>query len=375
MFSRSGSYELQVSRKYDKRSYYTFTPKPLCSFTDSVLPMDEQMIMLLLQAHRLLGIIEGMSRHMLDVDTYINMLIKKEAHLSCQIDGIKTPFYDILDVYSGKSKNAADILNYVAAMQYAEGKTASNQLMCEINGIVLRDSGCKSIGKFRETQIFLKPYVTSNIQEYNPTAPEDLKSALDDLEKFMKTRNDMDILIKSALIHYQFEIIHPFEEGNGRVGRILAMLILMQNKLLTKPLISLPYYLFHNRIEYFDRLSSTQSNGNYAQWVKFFIRATIAGADNSINQIEGFIDLRNKNKEKIKALGKASRNTLLVYEYIEKNPVVGIRRVANELNISFNTAAKAIEAMADLGILKQTNNQSRHRCFIYEDYIKIFDMG
>ena len=123
------------------------------------------------------------------------------------------------------------------------------------------------------------------------------------------------------------------------------------------------------------RLSSTQSNGNYTQWVKFFIRATIAAADNSINQIEGFIDLRNKNKEKIKTLGKASKNTMLVYEYIEKNPVVGIRRVADELNISFNTAAKTVEAMADLGILKQTNNQSRHRCFIYEDYIKIFDIG
>lgn len=207
------------------------------------------------------------------------------------------------------------------------------------------------------------------------TAPEDLKPALDDLEKFMTTRNNIDILIKSALIHYQFETIHPFEGGNGRVGRIIAMLILMQNKILSKPVISLSYYLFHNKTEYFDRLSSTQNSGNYAQWVKFFIRAIIVAADNSIKQIESFIALRKKNKEKIKTLGKASRSTMLVYEYIEKNPVVGIRRVADELNLSFNTAAKAVEAMTNFGILKQANNQSRHRFFIYEDYIKIFDMG
>src|SRR5665647_1142064 len=120
MFTHSGYYELQVSGKYDQRSYYTFTPKPLCSLTDSVLPMDEQMITLLLQAHRLLGIIEGMSRHMPDVDTYINMLMKKEMHLSCQIDGINAPFYDILDSSSQKSKNAVNILNYVTAMKYAQ---------------------------------------------------------------------------------------------------------------------------------------------------------------------------------------------------------------------------------------------------------------
>lgn len=132
MFSRSGSYELQVTGKYDQRSYYTFTPEPLCSLKDDDLPMDEQLRVLLLQVHRLLGIIEGMSKYIPDIDIFISMLMKKEAHLSCQIDGINAPFYDILDSYSEKSKNVADILNCMTAMQYAEGKTASNQLMREI---------------------------------------------------------------------------------------------------------------------------------------------------------------------------------------------------------------------------------------------------
>lgn len=125
----------------------------------------------------------------------------------------------------------------------------------------------------------------------------------------------------------------------------------------------------------FDTLiSSVQRIGNYTQWVKFFIRAIIVAADNSIRQIESLIALRKKNREKTKTLGKASRNTMLMYEYIEKNPVIGIRLIADELGLSFNTAAKAVEAMVDFGILKQVNNQSRHRCFIYEDYVKIFDM-
>ena len=374
MFNHSGNYEFQISRKYDSRSYYTFTPKPLCSLTDNVLPMDEHMMMLISQAHRLLGILEGISKYVPDIDTYINLLMKKEAHLSCQIDGITTPFYDILDSNSEKSKNAMAILNCVTAIQYAQRKAVSNQLICEIQGIALKDSGCKNIGKFRETQIFLKPYVSSNIQEYNPTAPEDLESALDDFEKFMTADDNIDVLIKSALVHYQFEIVHPFEKGNGRVGRILAMLMLLQNKMLSKPVISLSYDLFQDKDEYFDRLSNTQLNGNYAQWVKFFIKAIIVAADNSIKQIESFIAIRNKNIEKIMVLGKASKNAMLVYKYIEKNPIIKIPSIANELNFSFNTVAKVVEAMVGCGILKQANNQSRHRYFIYEDYVKIFDM-
>jgi len=151
-------------------------------------------------------------------------------------------------------------------------------------------------------------------------------------------------------------------------------MILLQNKIISKLIISLSYYLFHNKVEYFDRISSAQRNGNYTQWVKFFIRAIIVAADNSIRQIESFIALRKKSVEKIITLGKASRNTMLVYKYIEKNPVIGVRLIADELGLSFNTAAKAVEAMVDFGILKQANNQSRHRCFIYEDYVEIFDM-
>ena len=181
-------------------------------------------------------------------------------------------------------------------------------------------------------------------------------------------------MIKSVLIHYQFETIHPFEEGNGRVGRILAMLMLLQNKVLSKPVISLLYDLFHDKAEYFDRLSSTQLNGNYAQWVKIFIRAIIVAADNSIKQIESFIAIRNNDIEKIMVLGKASKNAMLVYKYIEKNPIIKIPSVADELNSSFNTVAKVVEAMVGCGILKQANNQLRHRHFIYEDYVKIFDM-
>lgn len=374
MFGDSGSYEIQMSKEHKCTRYYTFTPKLLCNLNNGFIGTNDELMVLLSQAHRLLGILEGMSQYIPDIDTYTNMLMKIEALLSCKIDRIDMPFYDILDFNSEKNKNVVDVSNCITAMQYACDKGTSNKLLCEIHGILMRDSDNENIGKFRKTQTFLKPHVFSNIKEYNPTAPEDMKPVLDDLEKFIKADDNIDILIKSALIHYQFETIHPFEGGNGRVGRILAMLILMQNKILSKPVISLSYYLFHSKVEYFDRLSSTRFNGDYTQWVKFFIRAITVAADNSIKQIESFTALRKKNIEKIKTLGKASRNTMLVYGYIEKNPVIGVRRIADEVSLSFNTAAKAVEAMVDFGILKQVNNQSRHRCFIYEDYVKIFDM-
>jgi Fic family protein len=375
MFGSSGSYEPQMSKEHKGALYYTFTPKLLCNLNNSFIATDNELMMLLSQAHRLLGILEGMSQYIPDIGTYTNMLMKKEALLSCQIDRIDITFYDILYVDNEKNKNVVNVLNYITAMKYAYDKTATNNLLCETHGILMKDSDNENIGNFRKTQTFLKPHVFSNIKEYNPTAQEDMKPVLDDIERFMKADGNIDILIKSALIHYQFETIHPFESGNGRVGRILAMLILLQNRILSKPVISLSYYLFHNKIECFDRLSSTRFNGDYAQWIKFFIRAIIVAADNSIKQIKSFIALRKENMEKIKILGKASRNTMLVYEYIEKNPVIGVRLVADELDLSFNTVAKAVEAMADFRILKQANNQSRHRCFIYEDYIKIFDIA
>lgn len=372
MFSNSGSYEPQISK--DHRVYYTFTPKLFSNLTDNAISIDDDLTSLLSKAHRFLGILEGMSQYIPDIDTSINMIMKREVHLSCQIDGINASFYDIFDFKNEKNEDAKKVLNCTTAMNYAIEKAVSNKLLCEIHGILMKDSNNENIGKFRTTQTFLNPHVHSNMMEYNPTAPEDMELVLNDLEKFIKAKNHVDILIKSALIHYQFETIHPFESGNGRVGRILAMLVLLQNKILSKPVISLSYYLFHNKVEYFDRLSSVQRIGNYTQWVKFFIRAIIVAADNSIRQIESLIALRKKNREKTKTLGKASRNTMLMYEYIEKNPVIGIRLIAGELGFSFNTAAKAVEAMVDFGILKQVNNQSRHRCFIYEDYVKIFDM-
>ena len=369
MFKISGSHELQMGKNFSQ--YYTFTPKTL--FNSNCIDIDTEVTSLLSQAHRLLGILEGISQYAPNIDTCTEMIIKKEALLSCQIDGINAPFSDIFGMGDNQNATARQALNCTSAMKYACNKPISNKLICEIHDILMNGSDNDAIGSFRTTQIFLHPCFIGNMKVYNPTAPEDMMPVLDDLEKFISADNQYDVLIKSALIHYQFETIHPFNGGNGRIGRILAMSVLLQHKMLSKPIIALSHYLFYNKVEYFDRISSVQNFGDYTQWVKCFIKAIIVATDNSIRMIERCISLRDNNVQKIMTLRKASKNTMLVYEYIEKNPIIGVRDVSDELDLSFNTVAKAVGALVAIGILKQTNGQSRHRCFVFENLVKIFE--
>jgi Fic family protein len=210
-----------------------------------------------------------------------------------------------------------------------------------------------------------------NIPHYNPATPDKLESLLYDLERYANCKDNIDPLIKAALIHYQFETIHPFEYGNGRIGRLLISVFLKQRNILSNHVLCLSRYLLINKINYFDRISQVQNIGDYGQWVKFFVKAFISSADHSINTINAYIKLRDNYIKKIMTLGKQAKNTMLLFEYIEKHPVFEISNVAESLNLSFSTVATATKNLEDLGILKCTNNQARNRCFAYTGYLEL----
>jgi Fic family protein len=199
-----------------------------------------------------------------------------------------------------------------------------------------------------------------------------MNTALSNLEKYINLdESEPDALIRAALIHYQFETIHPFLDGNGRIGRLLIILYLIQKQILQKPVLYISYFLKLNRLDYYERLSLVRNSGNYEQWVSFFIRALYQTIDDSLITIEKLIALREKNRSKIMELGRSAKSARQVYDYIEKSPIIDIGKTSNELRLPFTTVSRAVERLCQMDILRLTENVKRNRCFAYEEYLAV----
>ena len=231
----------------------------------------------------------------------------------------------------------------------------------------------KEPGEFRRSQNWIGPAgSTLKTASYIPPCAKDAIAALGELEKYINADDaEPDVLIRFALIHYQVETIHPFLDGNGRIGRLLIILYLMQKQLLKKPVLYTSYFLKLNRLDYYERLTIVRDSGNYEQWVKFFVRALYQSADDALAAIEQLITLREVNRTKIAGLGRSAKSAMQIYEYIEKSPIVDIRKTSLELQMPFTTVARAVERLCQLGILRLTKAAKRNRCFAYEDYLAI----
>jgi Fic family protein len=187
----------------------------------------------------------------------------------------------------------------------------------------------------------------------------------------MNEDDSLDVLIKAALIHYPFETIHPFLDGNGRVGRLLITLFLLDKQVLHYSALYISYYLKLNRIEYYDRMSEVRAKDNYEQWIKFFLLAIKESAEDAVNTIHKLSALHDKNVSVIEQMGRQKKTARLMLDYIEKNPIIDIGKTAAELGISFNTASSYINRFVDSGVLVQTNNAERRRVYAYEEYLFI----
>ena len=193
--------------------------------------------------------------------------------------------------------------------------------------------------------------------------------------RFVNSEDDWDPLIKIALIHYQFETIHPFLDGNGRIGRLLIAVFMIEKKLLSHETLYISYFLKRNRIEYYDRLNDVKTKGNFEQWLKFFLLATYESAQDAITTIDELINLHNRNYEVVNNTGKSAKTVIKVFKHLESSPIIDIKKTSAALKLSFNAVSNAVNKLVELGILMQTENVRRNRVFAYEEYLGILRKG
>ena len=375
MKNRAGDYKKNLKGDL---SYSSFLPVRLPP--DPGILFDEEMLVLLGQASNTLGVLEWISRQIPNTDSFVSMYVRKEALLSSQIEGTQATLDDILDpnIESNTNQNVADVINYIKASQYASKRLRDlplcNRLLKETHAILVEGmrGGDKSPGEFRRSQNWIGPAGGSlKDARFIHPSPEDMEEAMSALEQFINTENLMDPLIKIALIHYQFETIHPFLDGNGRIGRLLVTLFLASEKILNSSTLYISYFLKKNRIEYYDRLTEVLTKGNFEQWIKFFLLAVSESAQDAIQTIQALNNLHNQNEDAIKTLGKASKNNLKLLNYLEVHPIMDISGASSLLQLSFNTISKSVNYLIGLGIVIETTNSRRSRIFAYESYLKI----
>lgn len=379
MNNRSGYLKTNMSGEL---SYQSFVPRPLPPTPP--IEVNEEMVDLLIKANSQLAVLESVATRIPNVALFISMYVRKEALMSSQIEGTQATLEDVLDpmIEVNINRNVADVINYIKATEFAINRLKEfplcNRLLRETHAVLMEGvrGQERNPGEFRHSQNWIGGQgSTLKNARYIPPSPEDMKEAMSELEKYINSDDNTDGLIRAAMIHYQFETIHPFLDGNGRIGRLLITLFLLEKKILTTPALYISYFLKKNRVEYYDRMMEVRSKGNYEQWVKFFLLAIIESADDAISTIDKLTVLHNKNVAVITGMGRAAKNTMLVFDYLEANPIVEIGKTAESLGIAFNTASGAIRRLTDVGILKQTANASRNRIFAYEDYLAVLRKG
>lgn len=372
---RAGIY---VDNLNGEAMYQSFKPNPLPPIPE--IEMDGEIVKLLVDANKQLVKLDTASQLISNADLFISMYVRKEALISSQIEGTQCTLDDVLDpeVEANANLDVSDVINYVKATQYALKRLERLPLCCrlirEIHEVLMENvrGQDKTPGEFRHSQNWIGPANCSlKDARYIPPNVEDMQTAMSDLEKYINENVDYDPLIRAALIHYQFETIHPFLDGNGRIGRLLILLYLMEQRLIEKPVIYISYFLKKNQIEYYDRISEVRRIGNFEQWIRFFLEAVSKAASDSLEAIRQLSVLHDTNVEKLPKTTRSKDNLRAVFDYIEQYPIIDIKRTAKELEVSYNTVAAAVRKLVELGILQQTTNAARNRVFAYEEYLAI----
>ena len=364
--------------------FLSFVPTPLTSV--STADLSEDAVRLLAACSRKLGELEGMLRFVPNAPMYLAMYVRKEALLSAQIEGTQCTFDDILDPESMDlaHRDVADVVNYIKATEFAVSRMRDlplcMRLLRETHSILL--SGVrgseKNPGELRTSQNWIGPGgSTIRSAAYIPPNVEDMNDCLDDLERYINEETSVDPIIKASLVHYQFETIHPFLDGNGRLGRLLITLSLMNDHALSVAAFYPSYQLKLRRTEYYERMMAVRENGEYAKWIEFFCDCLMAGATDAVESLERLVSLHSTNVRLInESLGRSATNGQLLLELLEGNPIVDVAFVMDRLGIARTTAGNLVNDFVRLGILKQREEaRQRYRTFLYDDYLCILRQG
>ena len=376
MTNRAGTF---VSNLSGEMAYESFRPAPLPP--NPPIEISGELLTKLIDANKKIATLEGLSSRIPNMELFISMYVRKEALLSSQIEGTQCTLEDILNplIEDNTNRDVSDVVNYIRANEFALERLKTlplcNRLIKETHAVLLESvrGQEKNPGEFRYSQNWIGGRgSTLKNARYIPPNPEDMLTAMSDLEKYINSDDPLDPLIQAALIHYQFETTHPFLDGNGRVGRLLIMLFLMEKGILSTPALYISYYLKMNRIEYYDRMTQVRRTGDYEQWISFFLQAFADSAEDAIHTIDLLTALHDKSTKLFDTLTKRQRTSVLkVFSYLESNPIIDIQKTAATLDMSYNTVAKVVSILVDYGILKQTDKFGKAKIYSYTEYLDI----
>lgn len=376
MKNRAGRYIQQP------KGYKSFRPNPLPPIPE--LTIDPEMLSLLSKADRTLGRLDGVTQTLPNPDLFVSMYVKKEALLSSQIEGTQASLIEVLEAEEIQTSDAKEVTNYVKAVNYGMSRLnefpLSLRLIREIHEKLLSSGRGSEYtpGEFRHTQNWIGPAGCSlSNAVYIPPCVDDMNDALGDLEKYFYVEDDVPPLIKIALIHSQFETIHPFVDGNGRMGRLLITFWLYQQEILHRPLLYLSYYFKRNKAEYYDKLMAVRDNGEWEQWVKFFLRGIIEISMESTESARRIDALRLKKVEQINALSNAtSANARKVLDELFVTPRITRARIAEIAEVSDPTAGTLVHQLESLGILvDESPSKKRNKTYVFKEYMDILEVG
>lgn len=339
------------------------------------------------RANRALGRLDGIASILPDTPLFLYMYIRKEALLSSQIEGTQSSLSDLLLFENEEAPgvpidDVVEVSNYVAAMNHGlerirGGFPISLRLMREIHEILLaRGRGAtKQPGEFRHSQNWIGGTRPGNAL-YVPPPPEAVLDLMSDLEAFIHADTSaVPTLVKAGLVHVQFETIHPFLDGNGRLGRLLITLLLCDKGILKEPILYLSLYFKTHRRYYYDLLQRVREEGDWEAWIEFFLDGITETSLQAADAARQILSLFEEDRAKIESLGRPAASALRVHQLLQQKPIIAIPDAARETGMSAPTVAKSIQHLRDLGLLREITGKQRGRMFVYSDYLSILSQG
>ena len=369
-----------ISGQYINHTYYnSFQP----SLINRQWQIDDMQVMhLLSQADRELGRLDMYSNYIPNIDLFIRMHVLKEATQSSKIEGTQTNLDEALldkeDIPVNKRDDWLEVRNYIKAMDWAlnesERLPLSSRLICGIHKVLLQRvrGEHKQPGEFRKSQNWIGG-ASLDDAVFIPPVHTMIPELMSDLEKFIHNENIfVPELIKTGIIHYQFETIHPFLDGNGRVGRVLIPLYLVNKKILQQPILYLSDFFEKNRQLYYDNLMIVREKNDITQWLKFFLVGIIKTTRKGIFTFDSILQLQKDVETDIQNLGRKAGNAKKVLDYLYKVPVINAEMVSKTAEISLPSAYKLINDLEKLNIIREVTGAQRKKMYRFERYIKLF---
>jgi Fic family protein len=376
--ARAGAYQRQPT------GYRAFIPAPLPP--DPPVQLEGGLQNLLSLADRALGRLDGAIQTLPNPDLVVFMYVRKEAVLSSQIEGTQSSLQDLLAAEAelvgpmALPKDVDEVVNYVRAMNYGLGRLAdlpvSVRLIREIHERLMTGvrGGHLTPGELRRSQNWIGPAGSTLADAaFVPPPHHVVPEALGDLERFLHTPGDLPILVRIGLAHAQFETIHPFLDGNGRVGRLLITFLLCEREVLSEPVLYLSHFFKRHRQEYYDRLQAVRDEGDWEGWLEFFLRGVHTVSDEAAAVVRRILVLRETNRSDITThLGRAAGNGHKLLDSLFDRPIVGVAEVREIIGTTYQAANSLVARLTKLGILHEITGYARNRRFRYEPYVRLF---